>query len=80
MEEHDVLLDIPGKDILISEPRMNETEVFVWDDGKKASISKYSTLPGALRRRNVHRWGILVATPEEHRERVEKAARYVVFG
>ena len=80
VDEKEVLVDIPGKDILISEPRMNETEVFVWDGGKKATISKYSTLPGALRRRNVHRWGILVATPEEHRERVEKAARYVVFG
>jgi HD superfamily phosphohydrolase len=79
IDEKEVLVDIPGKDILISEPRMNETEVFVWDEGKKMTISKYSTLPGALRRRNVHRWGILVASPEEHRERVEKAARYVVF-
>ena len=78
IDEKQVLVDIPGKDILISEPRMNETEVFVWD-GRKESISKYSTLPGALRRRNVHRWGILVASPQEHREAVSNAARYVVF-
>ncbi len=79
IDEKEVLVDIPGKDILISEPRMNETEVFVWDGKNTVSISKYSTLPGALRRRNVHRWGILVATPEEHKDKVEKAARYVVF-
>jgi HD superfamily phosphohydrolase len=79
IDEKEVLVDIPGKDILISEPRMNETEVLVWDGSGMKRLSDYSTLPGALRRRNVHRWGILVAAPEEHREKVEKAARYVIF-
>lgn len=78
--EKEVLVDIPGKDILISEPRMNETEVIVWDGANLNRLSKYSTLPKALRRRNVHRWALLVAAPEEHIKKVEKAAKYVVFG
>ena len=80
VDRREVMVDIPGKDILISEPRMNETEVIVWDEGSLNPISRYSTLPRALRRRNVHRWGVLVACPEEHVERVRKAARYVIFG
>ncbi len=79
VDERHVLVDIPGKDILISEPRMNETEVLVWDDGNINPISRYSTLPKALRRRNVHRWAILVASPEEYVEKVRKAAKYVIF-
>ncbi len=79
IDEKNVLIDIPGKDILISEPRMGETEVIVWENGLYP-LSKYSTLPKALKRRNVHRWGILVATPEIHVESVKRAARYVLFG
>ena len=79
VDENDVLVDIPGKDILISEPRMNETEVIVDDGSNLNPLSKYSTLPRALRSRNVHRWGILVASPEEHRERVRKAAMHIIF-
>ncbi len=79
VDENDVLVDIPGKDVLISEPRMNETEVIVDDGSNLNPLSKYSTLPRALRSRNVHRWGILVASPEEHREKVRKAAKHIIF-
>ncbi len=79
IDEKEVLADIPGKDILISEPRMNETEVIVSDEGRLNPLSRYSTLPKALRRRNVHRWGLLIASPEKHIERVRKAAKYTLF-
>ena len=79
IDEREVLVDIPGRDILISEPRMNETEVIVWDGKNLNPLSRYSTLPKALRRRNVHRWGVLVASPEQYIKKVEKAAKYTIF-
>jgi len=75
----EVILDVPTKELMLSEPRIGKTEVLILDGEKVKPLSKYSPLARALQYRNVHDWVLMVSAPKEVREKVEKAARKALF-
>jgi HD superfamily phosphohydrolase len=77
--QEEVVLDIPEKSLLISEPRIGKTDVGILDGDRLKPLSRYSPLAKALQSRGVHDWAVMVSTPVEHRQEVEKAALKALF-
>ncbi len=75
----EVILDMPERELLISEPRIGKTEVPIIDEDKVRPLSRYSPLAKALQSRNVFDWAVMVSTPERNRPEVAKAAQRVLF-
>lgn len=69
-----VIVDIPGKDIMLSEPRLKKTELKIFDNGEIRSVRDYTPLSDALQMRGITDWAIMISSPEEYREVVKKEA------
>lgn len=79
MKEGEVIIDIPGRELFISEPRINKTDVKILDDGNLKPLSNFTPLANALQMRGVIDWVIMVCTTERKREKVAKEAEKVIF-
>ncbi len=79
VSEAEVIVDVPEKELLISEPRIGKTEVPILNGDRVRPLSKYSPLAKALQARSVHDWAVMVSCPPAIRETVEKVAAKVLF-
>ena len=75
----EVILDMPERELLISEPRIGKTDVPILDEGRIRPLSRYSPLAKALQSRSVFDWAAMVATPDKNRAEVARAAQKVLF-
>ena len=76
----EVVLDMPERELLISEPRIGKTEVPILHEGRVRPLSRYSPLAKALQSRSVFDWAAMVSAPEKHRPEVSKAAAKAILG
>ena len=60
-----MIVDLPLPELLLSEPRIAETEVTVLDEGVGRPFSNVSTLGRALQTRDVVDWVLMVAGPPD---------------
>ena len=74
-----VIIDVPGRDILLSEPRLRKMDIQVLEDGVLGSLSAHTPLTNALQMRGITNWGIMVICPEKAREQVAKIAEKVLW-
>ncbi len=74
----EVMLDIPSKVVLLSEPRYHQTEVNIVSEGKITKLRNLSPMARALQLRPVHQWGLMVAAPGEHVEKVKAVSEKVL--
>ena len=70
----EIILDMPSRELLISEPRIGKTEVPILDDDKVRPLSRHSPLAKALQSRSVFDWAVMVSCPERYKADVAKAA------
>ncbi len=70
-----VIVDIPNRELKLSEPRLEKTNIKVLDKGRLNDMYKYSPLCRALQKRPSHSWVLMVSCPEELRDTVEQASR-----
>lgn len=75
----EVILDVPSKELMLSEPRIGKTEVPILDGDRIRPLSKYSPLARALQYRPVHDWAVMVSCPKRHVEKVSRVAPKVLF-
>ncbi|MBC7080747.1 MAG: HD domain-containing protein [Thermoplasmatales archaeon] len=75
-----VIVDIPGKDILLSEPRIRKVDIKIFEDGKIRNIGEITPIANALQMRGITDWAIMVSCPEEYRSKVEKYSNEIIFG
>ena len=61
--DSEVLLDIPHRSLLLSEPRIGKTDVPILDGDRVKPLSRYSPLAKAIQSRGVHDWAVMVSTP-----------------
>jgi len=80
VEEGYVIVDMPTKEVLLSEPRMHKTDVLILDEERKRlqPLSKHSPLARALQNRLVPDWAVMVSTDVRSRARVAEASRRVL--
>ena len=79
LDEGYIIVDIPGKDIMLSEPRIRKVDIKIYDDGKIKPLSDYTPLATALQMRGITEWAIMVCCPEEYKEKVAKEAEKIIF-
>lgn len=80
MPEGYVIVDTPGKEILLSEPRLNSIDIKILDNKKIAPFSKYSSLAKAIGKRKAAEWGVMVSAHPDYVEKVSGIADDVLFG
>ena len=73
-----VIVDIPGKDIMLSEPRLKKLDIKILDDEKLKPLKEYTPITQALKTREIT-WAIMVCTPEKYRSIVKKHAEKLLF-
>lgn len=73
-----VVIDVPGEEILMSEPRLASVNVGILENNRVKPLSRVSPLASALQLRKVQEWVLLVACPPELRVEVKKAAEKVL--
>ncbi len=80
VEEGYVIVDMPRREVLFSEPRMHQTDVLILDDERRRlqPLSRHSPLARALQNRPVPDWAVMVSTEARHRSKVAEAARRVL--
>lgn len=78
IKEGYAFIDVPERDILLSEPRITRTGIPVYD-GEFKSLSEYTPTAAALQKRRVPSWGLMVSTPSQYKERVKKVCQKVIF-
>jgi hypothetical protein len=80
VEEGYVIVDLPSKEVVLSEPRMHNTDVLILDEerGKLQPLSKHSPLARALQYRRVPDWAVMVSTDAKMRQKVSEAAKRVL--
>ena len=74
-----IILDIPEKALLLSEPRIGKTEVPILEGERVRPLSRYSPLAKAIQARGVHDWAVMVSAPPKYKEEVERAALKALF-
>jgi HD superfamily phosphohydrolase len=75
-----VLIDIPQRELLISEPRIKMTDVKVRDGDGIKPLSRLSPLGRALQAKVIPEWVVMVSTDEEYVDAVQRAAKVVLLG
>ncbi|MBM4249794.1 MAG: HD domain-containing protein [Euryarchaeota archaeon] len=80
VEEGYVIVDLPSREVLFSEPRMRQTGVLILDEERKRlePLSRHSPLARALQNRPVPDWAVMVSTDARSRSKVAEAARRVL--
>ena len=75
----DVVVDIPSKSTLQSKINIGKTDVSILsEDGRVRSLTRLSPIAKAIQSRDPFGWSLVVASPKEHSEAVEKATRRIL--
>jgi HD superfamily phosphohydrolase len=74
-----VYIDVPQRELLISEPRIKMTDVKVREGDSVKPLSRLSPLARALQAKVIPEWVVMVSTLKEHQENVGKAAKAVLL-
>ena len=74
-----VIVDIPLPELLVSEPRIAQTDVAIVDGDGVSRLSRLSPLGRALQLRAVSDWAVMVACEPAARSKVARLAPKVLF-
>jgi hypothetical protein len=74
----EVIVDMPSRSSLLSSVKIGKTDVSILYDGRVRPITRISPVAKALQSREIFDWAIMVSSPEQHRERVEKASSSIL--
>jgi len=74
-----VIVDVPDKEILLSEPRIKKVDIKILEDNRLKSLSDYTPLANALETRGVTEWTVMICCPEKYKYDVAKNAEKVLF-
>jgi HD superfamily phosphohydrolase len=75
----DVVVDMPSKTMILSKANIGKTDVSILDSqGRVRSLTRLSPIAKSIQTRDTFGWKLMVATPSEHKERVEKVTRKIL--
>ena len=79
LKEGYVIVDIPDKEIVLSEPRIKKVDLKILENNSVKSLSHYTPLANALEVRGVTEWTVMVCCPEKYKDDVAKKAGNILF-
>ena len=74
-----VIIDVPYKELHQSEPRINQTDIMILDEGELKKLDDFTPVAGAIRSRSIPDWLIMIVTDEKHRFSVADNAEKILF-
>ncbi len=74
-----VILDVPYAEIHLSEPRIDLTNISIFDKNQIRPLNDFTPVPEAIRLRGIPDWRVMIITDEKYRDLVEKNAEKVLF-
>jgi uncharacterized protein len=77
--EGHVIIDVPRRDLLQAEPRIQEADIPVVDDMHVEPLSAFTPVADAIRMRSIPDWDLMILTDEEYREKVFHHAHQLLF-
>lgn len=77
--EGHVIIDVPYKELHQSEPRIDKTDIMIFDDNILRTLDDYTPTAEAIRSRAIPDWMIMIITDEKHRKNVEEKADSIIF-
>ena len=78
LDKSQVIVDIPSKSTLLSNVKIGKTDVQILDGNKLRSVASFSPLAKSLQSRNIYDWSIMISSPKDSTDAVNKAARDVI--
>jgi hypothetical protein len=74
-----VIIDIPYKELHLSEPRINQTESIIVDGNKIRNFDEFSTIGTAVKEKSIPEWDIMIMTDEKYRSIVTQNSEKILF-
>lgn len=75
-----LIIDIPRPELLIAEPRLHKTDIFVIDRNEIKTLDDFTPIAKAIRSRITPDWIVMIITDEKYRDVVSKKAEILLFG
>jgi len=75
-----LIIDIPRPELLVSEPRLHKTDIFVVDRDEVKTLDDFTPIAEAIRSRITPDWIVMIITDEKYRDAVSKKAETLLFG
>lgn len=80
LDDGSVIIDVPNKELLLSEPRINKTAIKILDrSGKVSTLNSTSPLARAIQLRQVPDWVISISVPAGKRNEARNIAKRIIF-
>lgn len=80
VSSEEVIVDVPHRELKLSEPRLTKTGVKILDKGRLYELSRFSPIARALQKRLTQRWAIMVSSPEEHCDVLKPIVKRIIEG
>lgn len=74
-----VIIDVPYKELIQSEPRINQTNIMILEENKLKPLDEFTPIAKAIRSRHIPDWMIMIITDEKHRTVVAEKAEKILF-
>lgn len=77
--EGHVIIDFPNTELHLNEPRINKTEIMVFDNKHCKKLDDFTPISRAIRSRLITDWAVMIITDEKHRNIVSDNAEKILF-
>jgi len=74
-----IIIDPPCKELHLSEPRIDQTDIIVLDGQNKKKLENYTPIGEAVKKRPIPDWFIMIVTDEKYRDKVSANAKKILF-
>ena len=80
MDKGYIIIDIPMRELFLSEPRLEQNTIGVLNDKKIEDLSFFTPFPEALQTRATTDWAVMVCTTKTNTEKVLQESEKFIFG
>jgi len=74
-----IIIDVPERDLLQAEPRIQETNISIINNDDVKPLHEYTPVGEAIRMRAIPDWAIMIITDEKYRDQVAEHAEQLLF-
>jgi len=74
-----VIIDIPYQELHLSEPRIDLTNIEIFDENKMKTLDSFTPVAKAIRSRDITDWTIMIITEEKYRKNLSEKVEKIIF-
>ncbi len=77
--EGHVIIDVPRRELFLSEPRIDKVDVLVKDNDRAKRIGDFTPITNAIKKRQIPDWYLMVVTDDKYKDKIEKNIEAIIF-